>query len=93
MSFFSQCLSARDSKDGFDPGAIVAIRGPEMISTCFGEKFGRPVLHFTGGMKLVNRVMSPISIPNIPSFSTAKRMHAFHYEKVKVTYVETGELG
>ena len=82
---FSQCLSARDSKDGFGPGAIVAIRGPEMISTYFGEKSGLPVLQFTGGMKLVNKAVSRITFSTIPSSSTVKRMHAFFYEGVKVT--------
>ena len=82
---FSQCLVARDRQGGFGPGAIVAIRCPEMISTYFGEKAGLPVLRFSGGMKLVDQVKSKIRLGTIPSSAAAQRTHAFHYTKATLT--------
>ena len=79
---FGQCLVARDRQGGFGPGAIVAIRGPEMISTYFGDKAGLPILKFSGGMKLVDQPRSKIRIGTIPSSSTVVRMQASHYTNV-----------
>ena len=82
---FGQCLEARDRQGGFGPGAIVAIRGPEMITTYFGDKNGLPVLNFSGGMKLVDQAKSKIRIGNVPSDTVTYRLQAFHYTKVALT--------
>ena len=82
---FGQCLEACDRQGGFGPGAIVAIRGPEMITTYFGDKNGLPVLNFSGGMKLVDQAKSKISIGNIPSDTVTYRLQAFHYTNVTLT--------
>ena len=81
---FGQCLVARDRQGGFGPGAIVAIRGPEMIRTYFGDKAGLPVLNFSGGMKLVDQVKSKIGICTIPCSPSIVRMHGFYYTKAKL---------
>ena len=82
---FGQCLEARDRQGGFGPGAIVAIRGPEMITTYFGDKNGLPVLNFSGGMKLVDHAKSKIRIGNVPSDTVTYRLQAFHYTNVTLT--------
>lgn len=85
---FGQCLAARDRQGGFGPGAIVAIRGPGMICNYFGDKNGLPILHFSGGMKLVDPVKSKIGMCNIKCSPSFTRMHGFYYTKAKLTLTQ-----
>lgn len=81
---FGQFLVGRDAQDGFGPGALVAIRAPEMISNYFGDQHGLPVLQFSGGMKLIDVAKSKVKICFTPSSTAVLRLQAFFYPSVKL---------
>lgn len=86
-SIFSQYIMGRDSADGFGPGAIIVISRPNPIDNYFGEDalHGIPVLNFSGGFKLVDKMAEPkISLGVVPFKDTANRLHGFFYPRVKI---------
>lgn len=96
---FGQNLRARDTRDGFGPGAVVAIVRPLPIEHFFGkDDRGMPILNFNGGLKLVNVVSSNIQPPLREISAPGLRLQAFNYPVVRLhlencTVVQTNCCG
>ena len=82
---FGQHLIARDEKDGFGPGSMIAIIRPKRIENVFGNQDGIPVLQPQSGFKLVDVARSNITLAQIPRSKHSKRLHAYYYPRVKIT--------
>jgi hypothetical protein len=81
---FSQYLAGRDSKDGYGPGAVVALVRPNHIHQTFGDQRGIPIIYVESGLKLVDPVRSGIKFPTIPRIEGSPRLHGFFYPFVKL---------
>ena len=81
---FGQHLVARDEKDGFSPGSVIALPRPSHTTAYFGSQDGIPILHANTGFRLVDIAKSKIKLAAIPYQPLAKRLSAAYYPKTKL---------
>ena len=82
---FGQHLIARDEKDGFSPGSVIALPRPSHVTAYFGSQDGIPILHANTGFRLVDVARSNIQLAQITHQPLAKRLSAAYYPKTKLS--------
>lgn len=90
-TIFSSNLRARDSKNGFVPGAFVLLKGPSTVTRHFGTvENGVPILEFRQAMHLLETTQPYDAnslyrqLVTIPVKTTACRMSGFYYPKCRI---------